>query len=294
MVQGPRLTPELLAYLEVAAIGAGIVLLADLALLWVWVAGRIRGQSLLARRWSAAHVLVAFQAFLLLTLGFGILAVVMLALALPAGASGTRAEQQWTSAGVITALVVQNIAMAAVVLYTVLVLYDQRPAAVGLSLRNWAPKAALGLLAAAVVVPLNLALERLSILALQHAAFPRLVQRAYQEQFAQLLSMFKGPGGLALEILLIGFIAPFGEELFFRGFAYRCFRARWGPVAGMLASAAFFAAIHLHPVGLLPILFVGCVLAYLYERTGTLVAPFALHAANNMVAVLAAYFSHGR
>src|SRR6266568_3639749 len=197
MVQGPRLTPELLAYLEVAAIGAGIVLLADLALLWVWVAGRIRGQSLLARRWSAAHVLVAFQAFLLLTLGFGILAVVMLALAMPAGASGTRAEQQWTNAGIITALVVQNIAMTAVVLYTVLVLYDQRPAAVGLSLRNWAPKAALGLLAAAVVIPLNLALERLSILALQHAAFPRLIQRAYQEQFAQLLSMFRGPGGLA-------------------------------------------------------------------------------------------------
>src|SRR6266849_4388941 len=160
MVQGPRLTPELLAYLEVAAIGAGIVLLADLALLWVWVAGRIRGQSLLA-------------------LGFGILAVVMLALAMPAGASGTRAEQQWTSAAIISALVVQNIAMAAVVLYTVLVVYDQRLAALGLSLRNWAPKAALGLLAAAAVIPLNLALERLSILALHHAAFPRLVQRAY-------------------------------------------------------------------------------------------------------------------
>jgi uncharacterized protein len=282
------------AYLALTAIGLAVVLLADLALLWVSVTGRLRGKPLLARRWSAAHVLVAFQAWLLITLGFVIAAGVVLGMVEVITGSRTHVEQRWMGPLVIAALIVQNIAMAGVALYTVLVLYDQRPMAAGLSLRNWAPKVTLGLLAAAVVIPLNLGLEQLSIHVLQHAALPGLIERAYREQMDQMMGIFKGPGGLALGILLVGIIAPCAEELFFRGLAYRCFRTRWGPFAGMLASAALFSIIHLNPDGLLSIFVVGCALAYLYERTGTLVAPITLHATNNIVAVLAAYFAHGR
>src|SRR5712692_357880 len=256
MARGPDLSPEMEAYFAVAAISVAVVLLADLARLWVMVAGRLRGKAVLARRWSAAHVLVAFQGWLLLTLGFGI--AVALAFTGPATGGATRSEQQWMSPLVVATLIVQNIAMAGVVLYAVLVLYDQRPVAAGLSLRNWRPKAALGLLAAAVVVPLSLALEQLSIQAVRHAALSSLIQRAYREQMDQLLDVFRGPGGLAMAILLIGIIAPCGEELFFRGFAYRCFRTRWGPLTGMLASAALFSIIHLNPEGLLSIFVIGC------------------------------------
>lgn len=289
---GPNFSPALQAYVAVVAIAAAAVLLADLALLWVIAIGWLRGKLLLARRWSAAHVLVAFQVWLLITLVFAVGAAIVFALAAPTPAPG--AQPAWTGPLVIATLVVQNLAMAGVVLFIVLVLYDQRPVAAGLSLRNWRPKVTLGLLAAAVLVPLNPALEHLSVVALRHATLPGLVQRAYQEQFDQLLQIFRGPGGLALGIVLTSVIAPMGEELFFRGFAYRCFRARWGPVVGMLISAAFFALIHLDPVGVVPIFVLGCGLAYLYERTGTLVAPFTLHAANNLVAILALYFGHGR
>jgi uncharacterized protein len=294
MAPGPDLSPELRAYFALTAIGLAVVLLADLALLWVSVVARLRGKPLLARRWSAAHVLVAFQAWLLITLGFVIAAGAVLGIIGAVTGSEAHQEQWWAGPLVIAALIVQNIAMAGVVLYTVFILYDQRPMAAGLSLRNWPPKVTLGLLAAVVVIPLNLGLEQLSIHALHHAVFPRLIERAYREQMDQMMGIFKGPGGLALGILLVGIIAPCAEELFFRGLAYRCFRTRWGPFAGMLASAALFSIIHLNPDGLLSIFVVGCALAYLYERTGTLVAPITLHATNNIVAVLAAYFAHGR
>jgi membrane protease YdiL (CAAX protease family) len=294
MARGPNLSPEAQAYFALFAIGLAVVLLADLALLWVIVVGRAREKPLLARRWSAAHVLVAFQAWLLITAGFALAAGIVLAIAELVTGSGARVEQRWMSPILIATLIVQNIAMAAAVLYTVLVLYDQRPVAAGLSLRNWAPKVTLGLLAAVLVIPLSLGLEQLSTQALRHVAYTTLIQRAFRENMDEVMGLFRGPGGLALEILLVGIIAPCGEELFFRGFAYRCFCTRWGPAAGMLVSAALFSLIHLNPDGLLPIFVVGCALAYLYERTGTLVAPFTLHAANNIAAVLAAYFAHGR
>jgi membrane protease YdiL (CAAX protease family) len=188
------------------------------------------------------------------------------------------------------ALIVQNVAMVGVVLVAVRVIYGQGPWTAGLSLWRWGPRALVGLLAAAVVVPLNAGLERLSAIIVRQVSLSSMVQRDFESQMQQFLELFTGTGGLLLALVVIGVIGPLGEEVFFRGFAYRCFRTRWGPVVGGAASAALFSLIHFNPVGLLPIFLVGCVLAYLYERTGTLVAPFALHAANNIVAVLALHF----
>lgn len=286
----PSGSPEQAATLAVLAWGVAALLLADLALVAVVILGRATRRPLLARRWSAAHVLVAFQAWLVPTLLVAAIGTAAVAVRAPGGATPDLA---WLRPVLLTALVVQNVAMVAVVLFAVLVVYDQLPAAAGLSLRNGWPKAFLGLAAAAVVMPLSAGLEWLSAQALTHSALPGLVQRSFDAQLAQLLGMFSGPGGLLLAVVLIGVIGPLGEEVFFRGFVYRCFRTRWGPMAGMLLSAALFSLIHVHPAGLLSIFMVGCALAYLYERTGTLVAPFALHAVNNIIAVLALHYKQG-
>jgi uncharacterized protein len=284
------LSPEQAAYLRVMGWGAGLVLLADLALLWVLIIGWMRGRSLLARRWSAAHVLIAFQAWLVPTLVLTVLVIAMVTLFLPGhGPSPSEAAMRYAILG---GLILQNAAMVGVVLFTILVLYDQHWVATGLSLTRWKQRVAIGLLAAAVVLPVSQLLERLSTQVVRANHYATLIQRAYGSQWNDLSRLFDGPGGLVLAILVVGILAPFGEEVFFRGFVYRCFRARWGTVAGMAASAALFAAIHVHPVGLLPIFFIGCVLAYLYERTGTLIAPITLHAVNNIAAVLAGYFTH--
>ncbi len=285
----PNITPEQSALMRLVLLVAGLILLADLALFGVIVAGRVRGRSLLARRWSAAHVLIGFQAWLAITLFVSGVGMAVATVGASGASLGALAASPLMRSVLLGSLVVQNAAMIGVVLFTVVGIYDQHPRAAGLSLRGWAPRTTVGLLAAAVVLPLNALLEQLSALALRHAALPSLVQREFEAQFAQVMALFNGSGGLFLAILVIGIIAPLGEEVFFRGFAYRCFRARWGPAVATVVSAALFSLIHLHPLGALPIFVVGCALALLYERTGTLVAPFVLHAVNNTVAVLALY-----
>src|SRR5262249_30717253 len=79
-----------------------------------------------------------------------------------------------------------------------------------------------------------------------------------------------------------------GEELFFRGFAYRLLRARLGVVLAIAGSSILFAPAHGLDVGeWLPILPLGIVFALLAELSGSLVPPMIGHVAVNAVAILA-------
>ena len=55
-----------------------------------------------------------------------------------------------------------------------------------------------------------------------------------------------------------------------------------------IGSAALFAVIHLSLASLLPIFLLGIALAWVYERTGTLLAPIVMHATVNGISVAAA------
>jgi membrane protease YdiL (CAAX protease family) len=81
-------------------------------------------------------------------------------------------------------------------------------------------------------------------------------------------------------------VAPVTEEVLFRGFLYGALRRRWGPMGSICASAALFSVLHGHPAALLSLFAVGFLLAYLYERTGSLVAPMAAHALTNLNSML--------
>lgn len=75
--------------------------------------------------------------------------------------------------------------------------------------------------------------------------------------------------------------APVIEETLFRGVLYPALRWSTGPFAAMLLSGAVFAVVHGDLSSLMSILSLGTLLAYLYERTGSLVAPVVTHALNN-------------
>ncbi len=84
-------------------------------------------------------------------------------------------------------------------------------------------------------------------------------------------------------------LAPFAEEVLFRGFLFPALRGMLGPILAMVGSAALFAA--LHPLaGFYSIFLLGVLLAFVYERTGSLVAPIAMHAIHNGVAVVVSLF----
>ena len=79
--------------------------------------------------------------------------------------------------------------------------------------------------------------------------------------------------------------APIAEELFFRGIVFNAWLREAGRTWAYVGSAALFAAIHLSLESLLPIFLLGLALAWVYQRTGTLLAPITMHATVNGISV---------
>ncbi len=98
----------------------------------------------------------------------------------------------------------------------------------------------------------------------------------------------RSPYLIAYSIFLGTVIGPFFEEVFFRGLCYSALKARWGTLTATLVSAGFFALIHENSFAFWPIFVLGCVLALLYEKRGSLIAPITLHITHN--AVFITYF----
>jgi uncharacterized protein len=90
-----------------------------------------------------------------------------------------------------------------------------------------------------------------------------------------------------LVLLAAAVAAPVSEELFFRGYVFRAYLQEKGPAVAFLGSAVIFAALHGQVILLFAIASMGLVLAWLYQRSGTIVAPILAHAINNGVAFLA-------
>ena len=50
----------------------------------------------------------------------------------------------------------------------------------------------------------------------------------------------------------------------------------------LTVTAGLFAALHAHIVGFFPIMVLGMLLAYIYEKTGTLVSSVTVHMIHNL------------
>lgn len=97
-------------------------------------------------------------------------------------------------------------------------------------------------------------------------------------------------------VALMGFaaviVAPLCEEVVFRGYLYGVAKRYCGPFAAALGSALIFSAAHASLVALLPLALFGLLLAWLYERTGSLWAPVAAHACFNAGTVAVQLWLH--
>ena len=91
-----------------------------------------------------------------------------------------------------------------------------------------------------------------------------------------------------LVVVAIVLFAPVAEELFFRGIVFNAWLREAGRVWAYVGSAALFAVIHLSLASLLPIFLLGLALAWVYQRTGSLLTPIVMHATVNGISVAAA------
>jgi len=91
-------------------------------------------------------------------------------------------------------------------------------------------------------------------------------------------------------ILAAVVVAPFVEEIFFRGFLFQGFRKKYGWVSAMLLSSAIFAAAHLDLVSLIPTFVLGIVLTYVYHRSNSVWPGIILHFLINATSTCSVYF----
>jgi len=80
-------------------------------------------------------------------------------------------------------------------------------------------------------------------------------------------------------------VAPLAEELFFRGFLYRLVRRRVRPALAMITVGVIFGLFHGPMAVKAPVALLGILLCYLYEKTGRLAVPMAVHFVFNLVTV---------
>lgn len=112
-----------------------------------------------------------------------------------------------------------------------------------------------------------------------------------QEQMPELPNIVENEFDMILSdrwgYLSIGLLAPFAEEVVFRGAILRSLLAsRYSPLVAILISALLFAIAHLNPAQIPHAFLVGILLGWMYWRTGSLLPGMAYHWANNSCAYL--------
>ena len=113
----------------------------------------------------------------------------------------------------------------------------------------------------------------------------RLFQRlAFHPREQQAVEILRHSEGLAQQVTLavaVIFIAPIGEELLFRGILYPALKRDYGKHLALWSTAILFGAIHVNLASFVPLTLLAVVLVWLYEYTGNLIAPIAVHCVFN-------------
>jgi membrane protease YdiL (CAAX protease family) len=94
--------------------------------------------------------------------------------------------------------------------------------------------------------------------------------------------------GSVAAVLAVCVMAPMLEEMLFRGIVLRGFLQRYSCSRAIVMSALLFGAAHMNIYQFVVGFVIGVVLAWLYERTRSLIPCIALHAAYNTTTLLLA------
>jgi hypothetical protein len=105
---------------------------------------------------------------------------------------------------------------------------------------------------------------------------------------------------LVVAVAVMGFLGPFAEELYFRGFLLGWLRQWMGTLPSIALSALVFAIVHpymlMHPgasgwVMTGEVFITGILMGLWVARTGSLWSSYAVHIGYNCVVVLQLYLS---
>lgn len=92
---------------------------------------------------------------------------------------------------------------------------------------------------------------------------------------------------LPLQLICLGILIPICEELVFRGLLFKRLRSQGNFLQAALYSSLVFGLLHVNLVQMLYGFLLGIMLAYVYEKFGSVKAPIVAHISMNIFSVLA-------
>jgi uncharacterized protein len=141
---------------------------------------------------------------------------------------------------------------------------------------GWGQAFKIGLYSFFIIVPLLFPIAAAWRILIQYLGFPDqqqdpVIWLAEAETLPLLVTM----------VVLTVVVAPVVEELLFRGCLYRFLKAKLSMAVALGLSGLLFALLHYNLLSLVPLFILGVVLAYAYERTGSIKVPILIHAIFN-------------
>jgi uncharacterized protein len=107
--------------------------------------------------------------------------------------------------------------------------------------------------------------------------FERLTLHPQEQQTVEILRHADTLLGRAVSGIATVLIAPIGEEIIFRGILYPWVKRKFSQTVALWGTAVLFGAIHANLSSFVPLTLLALILVGLYEYTGNLLAPIAVH-----------------
>ena len=141
-----------------------------------------------------------------------------------------------------------------------------------------------GVLACLAWIPVHLSIALLwggLLQALGHEMVP-------QQAVSLFLNALQNDQSLLKFLIMVNVVvmAPWVEELLFRGLLFRWLLGYRSVLASAILSGVFFGVIHDALTSIVPIAFLGVALAWLYHRTGSLLTSIVFHTVFNAIMMI--------
>jgi len=172
------------------------------------------------------------------------------------------------------------------ILRFVIVRYKQSVAALGVSIKNFLKNIKIAVYTYVCFLPILAVIFFMVLLVAKMLNYSPPPEPIYELVFKE-----QRPLLLIIISALITMLGPIIEEVFFRGFLYGALRRRLNIFYSILISALFFSLLHTNLLGFLPIVSLGILLAYVREKTGSLVPSMAIHIMHNTAVASMMFFA---